>query len=66
MTIQDNGFVNGAYIHGAGTLAPGGFNLPGTITFNSLANPSVLTLGAGSVTEVGPEVLELLGESADA
>jgi UDP-N-acetylmuramate--alanine ligase len=26
----------------------------------------VLTLGAGSVTEVGPEVLELLAESADA
>jgi UDP-N-acetylmuramate--alanine ligase len=26
----------------------------------------VLTLGAGSVTEVGPEVLELLVEAADA
>ena len=48
------------------TFVPSQADVAGVLARTARPGDLVLTLGAGSVTEVGPQVLELLAESADA
>jgi UDP-N-acetylmuramate--alanine ligase len=48
------------------TFVPRQDDVAGVLARKARPGDLVLTLGAGSVTEVGPEVLDLLAESADA
>jgi autotransporter-associated beta strand protein len=49
LTVSGSGNILGAYNHASGTFSPGGGSRTGTITFNSLANPGVLSMGNGFV-----------------